>query len=337
MIHLSCTGYLDSAGQPRKRILPIHRSIVRNVFLGFFCFFLSWNSPFYDLNLHAGEKDYYRLVILGDPHLPGKEALAKENVIQTINSWDDVDRVVVLGDICYGLGTSDEYAYAKRFFSSLKKPACFINGNHDYIYDEGLDPKGKKRKGSADNRDRKLKLFKETFNLPERYYSIKTGNYFLIFLSVDDLESNDLARISQVQLNWLRSELDRNKGFPTIIFFHAPLKGTLYDYNERVNTASYVIQPQENIRELIDRNSQIFLWVSGHTHTPATSKSYASEINLYEKQVTNVHNCDMNRRTIWTNSLYLYPDKVSVRTFNHQKEIWMDQLERIIIPSKRQP
>ena len=317
----------------------IDRSIARNLFIGFILFlaFLFWNSRFYDLNLHAGEKDTYRLVILGDPHLPGKEVPAKENVIKTINSWNDVDRVVVLGDICYGLGTSDEYAYAKRFFSQLKKPAFFINGNHDYIYDDVLDPKGKKTKTSRDNRERKLKLFKETFNLPELYYSLKAGNYFLIFLSADDLESNDLVRISEIQLNWLRSELGQNKLIPTILFSHAPLKGTLYRYNERVNTAHYVIQPEEKIRELIRQNPQIFLWVSGHTHTLATSESYASEINLYEKQVTNVHNCDMNRRTIWTNSLYLYPQKVSVRTFNHQKGVWMDHLERVIIPPRRQP
>ena len=339
MIRLSCTYYLECADQPRKHILPVHRSIVRNLFVGIFlCLtFLFSNIRFCVLDVHADPKDYYRLVILGDPHLPGKEVPAKEDTLKTINSWNDVDRVVVLGDICYGLGTRDEYAYARRFFSPLKKPVCFINGNHDYIYDDVADPKDKKTKASADIRERKLRLFKETFNLPELYYSIKAGNYFLIFLSADDLESNDLVRISEGQLNWLRSALDRNKEFPTLLFSHAPLKGTLYPYNERVNTTHYVIQPEERIRELIRQNPQIFLWVSGHTHTPATSESYASEINLYEKQVTNIHTCDMNRKTIWTNSLYLYPEKVFVRTFDHRKGTWMNHLERIILPPGRQP
>jgi len=31
------------------------------------------------------------LVILGDPHLPGKNVTEKEKVIKTINSWEDVD------------------------------------------------------------------------------------------------------------------------------------------------------------------------------------------------------------------------------------------------------
>jgi len=72
-------------------------------------------------------------------------------------------------------------------------------------------------------------------------------------------------------------------------------------------------------------------------HTPPTNENYASEINLYEKQVTNIHNCDMNRATIWTNSLYLYPDKVSVRTFNHKTGAWVEKLDRTIIPVGGQP
>jgi len=311
-----------------------HKAIPRILFAGFILFLvlIAVDARLCTPDVYADEKNYRRLVIPGDPHLPGKEIPAKESVIKTINSWDDVDMVVVLGDICFELGTSQEYAYAKQFFSQLKKPVYFINGNHDYIYDDFLDSKGRKRKAYSGNREKKLKLFKETFNLPELYYTTKVGNYLLFFLPIDELGSSDLARISQGQLDWLRSELDRNKKLPTIVFFHAPLEGTLQTYNKDVNTPSFVVQPKDKVRELILRNPQLFLWVSGHTHTPATNDSYASEINFYEKQVTNIHNCDMNRGTIWTNSLYLYPDKVSVRTFNHKRGAWMDNLERTIIP-----
>jgi Icc protein len=285
---------------------------------------------------HAGEKDYHRLVILGDPHLPGKEIPAKEDVIKTINSWDDVDGVIVLGDICFETGTSEEYAYAKQFFTQLKKPVYFINGNHDYMYDDFLNSKGNKTKAFSGNQEKNLTIFKETFNLPDFYYTKKVGNYNLIFLAADEFGSSE-PRISQRQLDWLRSELGRNKKLPTIVFYHAPLKGTLQAYNKDVNTSFYVVQPEDTMREIIRQNPQLFLWVSGHTHTPATNDSYASEINLYEKQVTNIHNCDMNRGTIWTNSLYFYPDKVSVRTFNHKKGEWLPNLDRTIRPPSTQP
>lgn len=303
-----------------------------------FIFFLGWFA-FPDLfgisYSLANEKDSYHLVILGDPHLPGKNVPEKENVIKTINSWEDVDMVVALGDISFELGTADESVFAKKFFSHLKKPLYVIAGNHDYIYDDFFDPKGRKTKASPGNRQQKLKRFKETFTLPDLYYSKKLEHYLLIFLSTDELSSPDLARISAVQIDWLRSELARDKTLPTIIFFHAPLKGTLHNYNKNVNTPNYIAQPEEKIRELILQNSQIFLWVSGHTHTPATNESYASDINLYEKLVTNIHNCDMNRGTIWTNSIYLSPDKVVVKTFDHKKGVWMNNLQRTLRPPQK--
>jgi len=38
----------------------------------------------------------------------------------------------------------------------------------------------------------------------------------------------------------------------------------------------------------------------------------------------------MNRQTIWTNSLYLYPDSIVVRTFDHRGNSWLRALDRRI-------
>jgi Icc protein len=277
-------------------------------------------------------KKTYHLVILGDPHLPGKYAAEKEAVIETINSWEDVDMAVAVGDLLFELGTADELAYAKKFFGHLKKPLYVIAGNHDYLYEDSFDSRGIKKKGSSGNRKQKLKRFRETFGLPDLYYSKPLGRYLLLFLSTDNLTSSDLTRISGVQIDWLRAELTRNKTLPTILFFHAPLKGTLRNYKLNANRPNYVAQPEEKIRELLVQNPQVFLWVSGHTHTPATNESYASDINLYEKRVNNIHNCDLNRGTIWTNSIYLSSDKVVVKTFDHKRRVWMDHLQRTLRP-----
>ena len=121
-------------------------------------------------------------------------------MIKTINSWDDVEGVIVLGDICFQLGTPEEYAYAKQFFSQLKKPVYFINGNHEYVYNDFPDSTGKITRANRETPVKELKLFKETFNLPELYYTIKVGNYSLVFLAADELGSPHLAQISQHQL-----------------------------------------------------------------------------------------------------------------------------------------
>jgi 3',5'-cyclic-AMP phosphodiesterase len=281
-------------------------------------------------SLYAAEKPYQHLVILGDPHLPSEKIEFKKKVIETINSWTDVDMVIAVGDLCEERGTKEEYAAAKEFFSKLKKPFYPIVGNHDFIYADGLDFKGKRVKAMADTRETKLRMFKDTFGLKDISYAMMKGKYFLVFLSLDS--PDHLAEISQKQVEWLRSELDKNRKAPTIVFFHAPLDGTLRNYNDKANSENYIAQPSGKLRDLLSGNSQVFLWVSGHTHTSAKEESFASAINVYDKRITNIHNADMNRETIWTNSLFLYPDKVIVKTFNHKKGVWLPEFERTIAP-----
>jgi len=289
-----------------------------------------WGAPI----ARAADVPPYHLVVLGDPHLPGKFLPAKYRVLQTINSWADVDAVAVLGDICEDAGTAVEYAAAKQFFATLAKPAFFIAGNHDYIYEDAKNAQGSRVRGSPESRSAKLARFRETFGVAEIYSSRRLDSYLLIFLSTDHLFSNHLAEMSDRQLGWLRAELAKNPHVPTAIFFHAPLKGTLFDFNERANTDSFVAQPQAELRELLLKNPQVFLWVAGHMHVPATNESFRSDINLYERQVAAIHATDMNRERIWTNSLFFYPDRVVVKTFDHKAGAWMEKLERTILPPR---
>ncbi len=276
-------------------------------------------------------KPYHHLVVLGDPHLPGKHIEAKEHVIQDINAWDDVDMVIAVGDICEDRGTNDEYAAAGNFFNKLNKPFYPIVGNHDYIYEDDLSAKGNRvRTKSSYSTQAKLRRFTDTFRLPSIYYDKKVGPYLLVFLSTD--QSDQLARISETQMQWLSTELGKNNKTPTLIFFHAPLKDTLRDYNNNANTPDFIAQPSAKIHDILMKNPQVFLWVSGHTHTSPKEESFASSINVYEKHITNIHNTDMNRETIWTNSLYLYPDKIIVKTYDHHRGAWLPEMERSILP-----
>jgi len=65
-------------------------------------------------------------------------------------------------------------------------------------------------------------------------------------------------------------------------------------------------------------------------HTSPKEESFASPINVYANRVTNIHNTDMNRETIWTNSLFLYPDKIVVKTYEHKTGAWLPDFERTI-------
>jgi len=284
---------------------------------------------------------YHRIVVLGDPHLSSRirehPSLAtrqrimsvKNAVIEDINAWEDVEQINVVGDIVAQFANDEEYAYCKTYFDQFKRPVHFITGNHDYIYKNSFSPDMHFISADAIIRQQKLERFKKTWGLSEVFYTQKRGKYLLVYLSVDSLESSNLAEMSKRELDWLRETLNANQAIPTIIFFHGPLKGTLSSAtNKFANTPKFIAQPEDEIRHMINNNNQILLWVSGHTHTPATDPSFASDINLYEGRVTNIHNSDMDRTNVWTNSLYLYSDKIVVRTFDHGRKIWMDDLER---------
>jgi 3',5'-cyclic AMP phosphodiesterase CpdA len=296
-------------------------------------------------NAWAGPRDYYRLVVFSDPHLPGRLIAEKNKVLDTVNGWDDVDGVALTGDITAGRGTTEEYAFAKEFFSRLKKPLFPITGNHDYIYDQG--PDGKTRKGSPEARQAKLQLFQDTFGLPGLHYEKRFGRYLCLFISDDDLESDYLTKLSSGALAWLQDELRGSPKAPTIVFFHGPLQGTIQSRNEISDLPSFFAQPADGLRELLRKNPQVFMWVSGHTHIGATNARFADpKINLYDGRVHEIHSSDMDGRsylsendpattthdTIWTNSLFLYPGKVVVKTYDHKQGKWLDELTREIRP-----
>lgn len=282
----------------------------------------------------AGSRPY-GIALIGDPHLPGNHVRSKEQVIRTISGWSGIDRVVVLGDICKETGTAGEYAFAKKFFGRLRQPLRPVAGNHDFIYEDEPDSEGRKLKATAATRTRKLALFARTFGLPAASSAERLGGYLLVYLSPDDLETNLLVQLSAERLAWLSQTLAEHKALPTIVFFHAPLAGTLTPYNERVNTPSFIAQPSDRIAGLLRENPQVFLWAAGHMHVPATNEDYRSPVNLYDGRVTVIHNTDLERKRPWTNVLYLSPGEVLVRTYDHWQNAWLPGLERIIRPPVR--
>ncbi|HOD36703.1 MAG TPA: metallophosphoesterase [Syntrophales bacterium] len=290
----------------------------------------------------AGGNPYHHIVVFSDLHLPGRNLEAKEKAVENVNSWSDVDSVVILGDICDRKGSEEEYAFAKEFLSRLKKPFYPVTGNHDYLYEQDSFVEGK-RKGFTEERAIKLNRFKETFGLKEIYYSKKLRHYLLVFLSVDSLYSNYHAAMSQKQLEWFEAELEANKTTPTIVFYHAPLKGTLTGSNiVALFNHFFAAQPAGEIKRIINRNPQVFMWVSGHIHTAPENINYVHNVNLYEGRVLNVHNTDMDGRSfvshaglgvgahdnIWTNSFFLYPNRVVIKTYDQKKGYWLEEKTR---------
>lgn len=309
------------------------RTFIRGVLAGAGTLFLGKPG-----RLLAAEREYKRIVVLGDPHLPVRTlqhpdrktqediVAAKNAVIEDINSWTDVDAVVAVGDIVAQRAITAEYAYIRKFFNRLQPPLWVVNGNHEFCYQDEPTETGHARRGDAAMRVRKLEQYQRFWQLPSRWYAKELGGYHLVFLSAEGEMNTSML---DEQIDWLRQDLESHRDETTLIFFHGPLKDTLLTYGKKINTPEFIAQPEKVLDEILRANPQVRLWVSGHTHTSATNYSYAAPgINAYLPNLTDIHNADMDRKKIWTNSLYLYPDRIEVRTFSHAKREWMPEFDR---------
>lgn len=287
--------------------------------------------------------DQYHVAVLSDMHIPpdpGTRTPYQEAAIQTFNSWADLDMVVVAGDNVDRGGTAEAEVEAKLLLDKLFAPYRVVGGNHDYLYDDLYTPNlasGHTLKQGPESRIAKLEVFKTNWGLEKLWYSERLGNYLFVFMTPDGLNTNNYCEVTDNQLDWFSAELAANKNTPTIVVFHCPLTGTKPELPPEIQPDGNIFldsdfaEPASKIKTILLANKQVFMWVSGHTHTQPTTDFFNSPLNLYENQVMNIYNPNFNSgATIWTNSLFLKPDMVIVRTYNHKEKRWMEEQERTI-------
>ncbi len=303
-----------------------------------------------EIGLSAAEPSKpFKITVLGDLHLPGNRPEAKKRVLQTIDSEADVDMVVAVGDLCRSTGTEAEYSFVKGFLADLEKPLLVINGNHDFVFQDKTGERALTL-GTAQSRSRKLDLFLRTFGMEGLYFAKKEAGYHLVFLAPDDLEAQTYCPISTKQLQWFDWILHENPDLPTIVFFHAPVWGkAVTDQNPALS--NFVAQPIDKVGEILRRHPQVFLWVCGHVHMGVNHPLLSSPLNVFDGRINNVIACDLDGRSVlsgmgpglqdhedlWTRSLILLPDKVTVRTYDHRNGRWLDELERSFPVPHRAP
>ncbi|MBQ1920215.1 MAG: metallophosphoesterase [Selenomonas sp.] len=289
----------------------------------------------------GGRKDYYHIVIISDLHLPVRTksfpAAAdqknvwekKQKLLQTINAWTDVDEVALLGDLAARYGKEAEFKVVDEYVGALRYPYYAVAGNHDYAYkDEPVKKKKQKlAQGTLSEKKAKLAAFQKRYHLPAAYYARDVGNCRLLYLSPDGCGSS--VELSAEQLARLQQEIATHKNGPVLFFCHGPLKGTLRTYNKKINTVSATAQPDTKLAEILAAVPPGSLWISGHTHTPPTNDSYADiSVNRVNRNLVNIHNPTIDAKKLYTNSLYIYKDKIVIRTYDHNNGIWLQELER---------
>lgn len=282
----------------------------------------------------GNQGEAHRIVVASDVHYPskmeggaGKAAISnKEKAREDINSWKDVDLIAFTGDMVALSGSLEQLQEARNFTDGFKADKIYMAGNHEINF-EKKRKNGKTRKTDPALRRAHVENYQKVFG--PLYGKKELGKYLLLYLSADDTESQNPVQMSKEEVEWLKQTLKDNREKPTLIFFHGPLPGTYTD-DDFGNNPRHFAQPAVAIDLILLTNPQIKLWVSGHTHTPPTDPAFASENNWYHGKVLDVYNPTWDGDQVWTNSIYLYKDKIEIKTWDHKEGKWIDSLTRTI-------
>ncbi|MCF0254348.1 MAG: metallophosphoesterase, partial [Duodenibacillus sp.] len=271
--------------------------------------------------------------MLSDLHLPVKarkhpDPADRERIVEAklktradVNGWDDVLAVAVTGDLVAESGSPAELEAASAYLKGFRAPVWAVLGNHEFGYRGEADAAGRLLPLPAAQRPAKREAALAYFGLASPGYAHSVNGWRLVFLQ--PTSDSFPAGLSEASLAWLDAELGRHAGEPAIIFFHAPLMGTLRAYKKDINTPRTTAQPEAALAAVLKNHPRARFWVSGHTHTSPREPSFADgAANLYAGQVVNLHNPGLERRKQWSRSLYLCRDRLVARTYNHTAGRW---------------
>lgn len=178
----------------------------------------------------------FKFAVISDTHVMPKDEKAVEDLercIEVINEADDIDFVLVLGDIS-GEGDKHSLEKAKNTLDKLNKKYYAVSGNHE-------------TKWSASG----ATAFTEVFG-SERFEFEHNGFKFLGFASGPIIRMMD-GHISPDDLEWVKNILDKDPSQKSIICTHYPL----------------FPQDLDNWHQLTDvlRNYNVRAVLGGHYHS----------------------------------------------------------------------
>jgi outer membrane protein assembly factor BamB/predicted phosphodiesterase len=161
----------------------------------------------------------FRFAFLSDTHIGSPDGKAEEDLRRTvadINSKNDIDFVVITGDITE-LGTDEELPRARKLFDSFKVKYYIIPGNHD----DGWSESG----GMS---------FITTFG-SDRFMFDHNGIRFIACASGPYVRMSD-GHIPRDAMNWMKNVLDTTSAtIPVIFLNHYPMDNQMDNWYEVID------------------------------------------------------------------------------------------------------
>lgn len=281
----------------------------------------------------AGFNDPFTMAVVSDLHCSDENLKMCLTAFQSINAMKNVRLTAILGDICERIGSPKEYKKAEKLLSFLTMPFLAVLGNHDFRSADELSEDDKKVKASKSLKLLKQKRFMNKYKQKKLRFAKKKGGHLLVFLPVDSVESKSIVALSDKTLDYLKDKLADNPSVPTIIFCHAPLKGSCIKKGRLKPIHAYA-QPAKKIKDILKNNPQVFLWVAGHRHIKPGSVDYKAPHNLVDG-VTVIHVPNVTDSEAWVLTLELDPEKALVRTWDANGDKYLLEHDRIFKHPKK--
>ncbi|UJP63694.1 metallophosphoesterase family protein [Mongoliitalea daihaiensis] len=215
---------------------------------------------------------------LTDAHVRRKRKgdLGFEACVQKVNSLSPQPSFVLYGgdQVFDGMYTEkEEYLDQLSLFSSisskLQMPSYHCIGNHDIF------GRSSRRKTSPNDPDIGKKLYMDTVGMEQSYYSFNhQGWHFVIMDSLLEVDADhgpsQTHAFGKEQLEWLRFDLGKHHGMPTVIVTHIAAFNNIGQINaspELLAMNHMVVADTKEFREIIERHT-VKAVLQGHSHIP---------------------------------------------------------------------
>eukprot|EP01025_Chloroclados_australasicus_P048044 TRINITY_DN5431_c0_g1_i3.p1 TRINITY_DN5431_c0_g1~~TRINITY_DN5431_c0_g1_i3.p1 ORF type:complete len:489 (+),score=62.67 TRINITY_DN5431_c0_g1_i3:838-2304(+) len=234
-------------------------------------------------NIEVTQSEKLEWAILGDLHLSQQEMNTFYSARDQINQGFEISKsdgyqthVIQLGDLgAYEAkpGSAECFTLTKQYLEGFDASSTLITGNHDLEGEEFLSD------------EENLATWQEAFQ-QNHYWAMDYGCCVAIGLSTVKFRSNTYSvhevHISQDQLDWFETTLNKYAHKPVVVFTHAPPLGCGLRVINKVhvkNRCAWLNHSSnpEIFMQIAQKHSNIKLWFSGHFHL---SHNYADSVSF---------------------------------------------------------
>lgn len=276
-----------------------------------------------------------RIALLSDTHIQEAGMLAFAAVNGKLKSaLADFRRYrpdywLVGGDVTDD-GKPGEFVAFKKIMSEVTDLDHVLRttGNHEFYDKDASDAEA-------------LRRFMEAFGQPKPYSSHVLGDLHVVMLADEQWKTaprnREWAWLTAAQVEWFASVLKEHRDKFTVVCLHQPIQETvLWSFGGNDFGGCGQV---DQLRAILKQNPQVKLWLSGHTHIRVEEKgqtvkqggvtfaALGSTFYQFKSSAPGAEGLQKDFSASQSRMLDVWPDRVVLRTRDHEKQVWLDDLD----------